>query len=400
MRNHTQKALLFIEPVSSSSKLILKAQEKRYDPLIISANFNQQPLPNEVINTSLTIFQINIKDHRAVLDLVEKISQKFHVDGVIPGAEQYTSLTNQVAIYLKKPGLTEEAISQIQRKDALYDCLKTHHIPLLSYERVITPEKLKAAIQHVGLPCVLKSTRNISSATIKIANTLEEALQIFEAIMHQEEEYKISEDIAFQPSVLIQEYMEGTIYSVEGFLNNKLVSIVSVTEKILSPELDLTPIGYIVRSENEKLLIHVESYLKQVLSALKLNHGPFQADIKLSEKGPLLTEIFIGFPKSQISTLIGHATGIDYYDNVLKFFSNQPLYLQKTKRLNAGVAFLHTHNTLEACLENPHVTEIETYDKEEKLNSSIKQKLGHAFFLHKDYEILKQQFVTLLPHSR
>lgn len=400
MRNKTKKTLLFIEPNLSSSGLILKAQEKRYDSLIISANFNQRSLLNEIINSSLTIFQVNINDEIAVLDLVEKISQKFYIDGVIPGSEQYTSLASKVAGYLKKPSLTEEAISKIQRTDLLYDCLKAHHIPLPSYENVTTREKLKTAIQYIGFPCVLKSMHNMSSAFVKVAHTFEEALQAFETILHQEENSRISDNSVFQPSILIQEYIDGKVYSVEGFLKNNLVSVVSVTEKILPSAFDLTPIGYIVRSENEKILFYIESYLKHVLSALKLNYGPFHADIKLSEKGPLLTEIFIGLPKNQVSKIISYATGIDYYDNVLKLFSNQPLSLQKTKRLNAGFAFLYTSNALEVFRESPYVTELKTYDKREEPLPFIKQKFGHAFLLHKDYEILKQQFIELLSYPR
>jgi hypothetical protein len=108
MRFFDKKTLLFIEPCLSSQLLVIKAKEKRYDALVISSHSGQQILPEEVINASSSFFQVDTDDEDAVLDLVKKISQKFHIDGVVLGAENYVPLATKVATYLNKPGLTPE----------------------------------------------------------------------------------------------------------------------------------------------------------------------------------------------------------------------------------------------------------------------------------------------------
>jgi hypothetical protein len=111
-----KKTLLFIEPCLSSHLLVLKAKEKRYDAFVIAAHSDQRTLPEEVINSSSLFFQVDTNNDVAVLDLVKKIAQKFYIDAVILGAENYVSLATKVAIYLNKPGLTpEEALKSFFR---------------------------------------------------------------------------------------------------------------------------------------------------------------------------------------------------------------------------------------------------------------------------------------------
>ncbi|OJW47196.1 MAG: hypothetical protein BGO67_03725 [Alphaproteobacteria bacterium 41-28] len=108
MRFLDKKALLFIEPCLSSQLLVLKAKEKRYDAFVISAHSDQRTLPEEVINASSLFFQVSTNDESAVLDLVKKIAEKFYIDAVILGAEDYVSLATKVATYLNKPAFAPE----------------------------------------------------------------------------------------------------------------------------------------------------------------------------------------------------------------------------------------------------------------------------------------------------
>jgi len=116
MRILDKKTLLFIEPCLSSHLLVLKAKEKRYDAFVIAAHLGQCTLPEEVINASSLFFQVDTNNDVAVLDVVKKIAQKFHIDAVILGTENYVPLATKVATYLNKPGLTpEEALKSFFR---------------------------------------------------------------------------------------------------------------------------------------------------------------------------------------------------------------------------------------------------------------------------------------------
>jgi hypothetical protein len=325
MHHFGQKALLFIKPSLPISPLILKAQEKRYNILVISALDSQCSLPEEIINTFSAFFQVDTNDDRAVLELVKKISQKFHIDGVIPGNTYAVPLTYKVAIYLKKPKISPEVMHR----------LKTHMIPI-PYSRKVEPRKI-----------------------------VEDALKTL----------KID-------------------YSVQVFIQNNVLSIVNITEKIMLFEQDFLEIGAIVCSENEPSLVKtIESYLKKVIMALHLNNGPFHMDVRLAEQGPLLVDISIGFVESVISNLIREASGIDLYDNILRLFSGQPLLLQRTKRLTAGLIFCYSSRELETLRDNSYVKELIAYDKGVDVRLPMKAKVGHALLVHEDDQVLRHQMV-------
>lgn len=390
------KTLLFIDPCESSACLILKAKEKGYRILIIASHSDPWRLPEAMMHASSSFFQLDPHNDGAVLDLIDKIVQKFPIDGVIPGTKHYAPLTGKVAAYLNKPGLTPESAQNIQRKDLIRDTLSARGIPLPNYRKVGTLEDLKEALEHIGFPCILQPVECTRSVPLKKVHTFEEALKAFEEIT------------SLQTSVLVEEYIHGVEYSFEGFSKEKSVHIVSMTEKLLSAEEN---VGHIVHSEiNPDLLVIVKRCLTEIISAFGLTYGFFQVHIRLSEKGPVLMNIGMGLAEDGIPQLIGYATGIDYYNNVLKLLSGQPLSLHKTQNMNAGLTFFYhpalnatrTNQYFDRLLTNPHVRETKAYVQEENEISNIpleKYKVGHAVLLHEDYETLKQYMMEMRSHA-
>lgn len=118
-----RKILLFIEPCPSSYSLLLKAREKRHTSFVIVSEASVRNLPSEIHKTCSSFFQINTKDSQAVLDLIIKIRKKFIIEGVIPGNNSFAPLAGDIAISLKKPGMSSKALACIPQKEILFrDC--------------------------------------------------------------------------------------------------------------------------------------------------------------------------------------------------------------------------------------------------------------------------------------
>jgi hypothetical protein len=105
-------------------------------------------------------------------------------------------------------------------------------------------------------------------------------------------------------------------------------------------------------------------------------------------------------------SLTGYATGIDYYDNIFKLFSGQPLSLYRVKNLNAGIVFFYKkfvkknnlNEYFKILLQNPLIIEAKGYGKEDKDLQGISgeaQKIGHAILIHEDCNILKSHMNKL-----
>ena len=76
-------------------------------------------MPEKKFLSQATFFQLNTHNEAAILSLVEKISQKFQIDGVIPGDDHYGLLTAKIGDYLQKPGLKPEIAFKVYHQDFL-----------------------------------------------------------------------------------------------------------------------------------------------------------------------------------------------------------------------------------------------------------------------------------------
>lgn len=342
------KNLLFIEPFLSYQSLIYKANQQGYQTFVISENDQYLRLSKDHFMSSSVFFQIDTQNEEAVLSLVKQISEKFNIDGIIPQYEFYGSLSAKIATYLKKPGLRSEISFETHPKDFLnIECRKKNESYLPTKEPVLT------------------ST------------------------------YKPST----QYETLIKNKIYDQEYDVEGLIKNRTLYIISFTEKLKSPEQDKIELGYIVRSEIEPMYFKtIEYYLQKYIDDFKLDYGFFCAKIKISAIGPVLLDFKMNIAKYIISKLINYATGIDYYDNVLKFFSNQPLTFYRTKNLNVGIIFFYNNLAKEygvnfffkTILKNKFIVELKKYFKDDQhlQISPAKTKIGHAILIHQDYNIL------------
>lgn len=379
MRYQNRRTLIFIEPCLSSHLLVLKAKEKGYIPLVISANSERQSLPKEALNAAFSFFKIDTNNDLAVLDLAHKIVRKFYIHGIIPGANDYIPLAAKVATSLKKPGLTPEAALTVHRRDLLRKTLEAHGIPGPRYRRVETKEDFKKSLKSIGFPCVLKPIEGMSPVHRRKVQTLKEAEEAFESIMKESLDLKVGG--SSQEGIFVEEDIPGKDYTILGFVQNMSPLLISLAEPVLfkgNHGLD----GHLIRSDMDSdLMTMLELYLQKVITALALSYGPFQANVRLSEKGPLLLDITMSLGDPSMLKLIAYATGIDCYDNTLKLLSSQSLSLQKTHHLNAGIVVFNKPMCRDTLLKNPHVKEV----------TVLNQERSSAILLHEDYDTLKQQ---------
>ena len=128
------KNFLFIEPCLSSQYFIHQARLKGYGTFIISENDIFLNLSKENIKAASAFFQLDTHNQEAVLNLVQQLSEKFKIDGVIPGNEDYGPLTANVAACLKKPGLKPEIECKIYRNELLEAVIKKENLSLSNME--------------------------------------------------------------------------------------------------------------------------------------------------------------------------------------------------------------------------------------------------------------------------
>ncbi|PIT08187.1 hypothetical protein BGI40_06865 [Snodgrassella communis] len=86
--------------------------------------------------------------------------------------------------------------------------------------------------------------------------------------------------------MLIEEYLHGPEYSVEGYFTQEQFYLASITKKFLSEEPYFVEIGHLTPSYDlsQKQQETIENYINLILSALKVKIGVIHAEIRFNKK--------------------------------------------------------------------------------------------------------------------
>lgn len=188
-----------------------------------------------------------------------------------------------------------------------------------------------------------------------------------------------------QQDFLVEELTRGKDYNVIGFLRHNAPSLISIMEKIPPPKTHQEWVGYIIYSKPDFSLVAIMTfYLKKVTSALGLDHGPFCAQIRLSQGEPLLMGISTHLAGKGIPELMRHGTGMDYYGTILKVLCSQPLSFQTKPFLNSGIAYFSGSRAPNKLKDNPYVKAIHRGHD-----------CGYVIFLHENDETLKEMMTAI-----
>ena len=310
---NTKRNIVFVEPCLSSHLLIVEALKAGYNPIVISANSDKRIVPEEVLKKVAFHFKIDTNNDEQVINFLSQLKQYIHIDAVVPGAEFYVPLTAKIAQELNLPGLEPEVALNARRKDLMREALSKSGVVIPQFKLVKSEQELIAAVKDIGLPCVIKATDLAGSVNVSKAETLSEAVNYFKQIIDNPTQSKEWGGRKLKRQALVEEYVIGKEYSIEGFIKNGHVNVVSITEKLLSCEKDFVEVGHIVGAPiDEQQNVAIRKYVQQVVSALKLNIGPFHAELRMTNKGPILMEIAMRLGGDYIPKLINYAYGVNF----------------------------------------------------------------------------------------
>lgn len=110
-----EKNLLFIEPFLSSATFLYDAQMNGYGTFVLSDNNSCLRAPKENFRGGIRFFQVDTLNEQSVLSIVKQINQKFTIHGIIPEYSVYDRLSAKIAHYLKKPGVSLQAMKDMRR---------------------------------------------------------------------------------------------------------------------------------------------------------------------------------------------------------------------------------------------------------------------------------------------
>ncbi len=279
------------------------------------------------------------------LDAAQSLARHFALEGVVTWAERDVELVAHIGQMLHLPSPTPQAARRARNKFEMKQALA--HIPALTplYRKGKTLEDLESALSLIGFPSILKPVGACASKGIFQLNQWEDAITAFTALVNAA---RPELDPIFQQygaEFLIEEYLPGPEYSVEGWVAQGEVIIVGITDKLTTDQFHLEYQHIFPSSLAEDIQSDIKEKTRKVIHALELDNCAFHLEGKLTSQGFRFIEVAARTGGDYITSyIIPLSTGLSFYEQTIQVAVGKKPLLPSSLPLHAGVRFILAFN--------------------------------------------------------
>lgn len=286
--------------------------------LILGASFLQLPLIKKAKELGLIVAVADM-DREAVgvsyadefypvstIDVsgIVNLAREIRPDGITTAATDMPIRAIAAACFdLKLPSITIEAAINSTDKFKMIECFSSHSVPCPKYYLIKDEQaflKLNGIIEY---PYIVKPTDNAGSRGVRLVKHPNEALDA----------YRYALSCAHGGRVLVEEFLEGREISVEGFIYNNELNILSITDKLTTKEPYFVELGHSQYSNlEEDMLERVKYVAERAVKSCAIDLGPVHVEIMITKDGPFMIELGARMGGDCITShLVPLSSGID-----------------------------------------------------------------------------------------
>ena len=376
-----QKRLLVLAAGILQVPVIKKAKEKGYYVIAVDGDSNAIGL--QYADNAICA---NITDEEIMLE----IAREQHVDGVIhPCSEVSMNVMGRINDELGLAGITKEQAIRATNKHLMREAFEKGNAP--SPKSILT-DSAEDAWEHLQndftTDGILKPSRNSGSRGIaKVVRDMNKADFI--------NAYNIALDESRDKSVLIEQFIEGSEFSIEIIVWNGKVNVLTVTDKKTTGAPHFVELGHNQPSCYSKEDVEtLKAAAVAGVKALGVNNCACHAEAKLMNGKAYLMEIGARLGGDFISTELTHlSTGIDMVAAAINVaLGIEPDLNVKEEPKGACIRYfcpkpgrlISVSNT--EVLDDPHVYKKEIYVHEGDIIPEVTSSLsrsGHVIVIEK-----------------
>jgi len=168
-------------------------------------------------------------------------------------------------------------------------------------------------VADFSLPCVIKPVNGSASHGVKLISSVQDIPEVISDIQHTltketEEVFK-----NYKGQAVIEEYLEGIVVSVDGFVQARQIQIIGNTEFIMGQEPYFTQIGSCIPARiDKKMCATLNEYCVECVQQLGFDDCGFHGEFRISKDGNIkLLEIAARLAGGPIVLGYEKAYGID-----------------------------------------------------------------------------------------
>ena len=325
-----KKKIAIIGANEFQNPLILKAKELGYETHVFSWGFDDIGQ-----KTADYFYSIDIKKMDEILNVCKKIG----VSGVCTIASDLANITvNYVSNKLGLTSNSNHCLSVSTNKYLMREAFKEKNIPSTGYFLCKGNYSLDSV--DLNYPLIVKPTDRSGSRSItKVDNKNDLELAVQEAI-----------DSSFEKKAIIEEYIEGSEYSVECISFEGVHTLLAITKKYTTGAPKFIEVGHMQPSGlSSELADKAKEIVLKALDGLEIKYGASHSEFKIDEKGNIkIIEIGSRMGGDCIgSDLVEISTGYDFLKMVIDVScGNKPDFKKSDEANNCAIKFILNENDL------------------------------------------------------
>lgn len=263
----------------------------------------------------------DISDSQAVL----REAKRLKIDGIVTccmdtGVPAVGAVCEEMGLC----GPSRKAAETASNKYLMKEAFAKNGVSAAKHIRVQSEEELKAALETLSFPVVVKAVDLMGSRGIFRSDTKEEAL----------ENYKKTMEATRKDYCLVEEFIEGTLFGAEAMIQNGKLVFCMADNTESYPGYVPTPVGHSVPFEKEEELgEQVREQVRKAASAVGLDNCAVNCDLIYKDHKVYVIEITGRAGATCLPEITGLYYHVDYYEAIAKLalgMDVSPLFQRKT----------------------------------------------------------------------
>jgi len=374
--------------------------------LLVDTNFSARPIYDYLINAGLEVYVIGanpndslaktvnnyIELNYAKINELEDVIKKLKIDLLVPGGNDFSykicaEIASKKNFYNIDTPYQYEVINNKEKFRKFSLELGLH-----------VPQKLQVDNVADSLPVIIKPADAYSGHGITVLHTYTK--EKLELSINKAKKYSKTD------SFLIEEFIEGQLYSHSAFVVNGELMIDFIVEEHCTVNPYVVNTSRVINNFENSILESIRSDIMRLSKALDLPDGLIHTQFIMNENDFWLIEVTRRCPGDLYSKLIEYSTGFPYAEFYARPFINQ-VEEYKLNNLNASKVIRHTI-TSEEPIDFHSLTYYDAFDKQifyplsltgDKLRESPFSRIALLFGFSNDIEQHNRLWKKFLTHN-
>ncbi len=327
--------------IKSTKLLILGAGEMQVPIIKKAKDMGAYTIVADFDPLALGFSYADQKLHLSTNDIPALISESksLQIDGVLTTSDYPVRSVAAICNNLKLAGPTTKAADLCTNKYLLREHLLNNEFLVPKFINIKGPEDLK---KIDFFPCIIKPVDSSGSRGVKKVLSKE---GLWDA-------YQDALKYTHTSSIIAEEFLNGSEYSVEALTQNSYTSVIAITEKHVTGDEGM----YFVENRHlipsnltDSIRNEIAKLILSLIESIDLRDSASHTELMVTEKGIYIIEIGARLGGDYITShLVPLANGTDMLESVINISLKIPVNIKKNNNYHAGIQFITPDNYYKA----------------------------------------------------